>query len=154
MSVFNHALMAGFKKPPKFRRTSNNSNVSPDVGAIIGSSHGKLVPCIQGCGQILDEDSISRHLDHECTMRIVKCDYCSDQVIFGQMSKHAKVCSARKRLACPYCKEENVIGEWERGTNAAHYKVCKVSIKNRLHVLFKTVQNMTSAFPASHGTFF
>ncbi|XP_070582234.1 TNF receptor-associated factor 2-like [Ptychodera flava] len=58
-----------------------------------------------GCGAEIRRCQLTDHLKTKCAMRLVSCQYCGDQVVFGHLDKHNGKCS-RYPTTCQYCKRQ------------------------------------------------
>ena len=64
--------------------------------------------CIRtGCGKRVIRERLAEHLEKECPLRQVACQYCASEFAFKDIKGHHKECPEYP-ICCKYCNEENI----------------------------------------------
>ncbi|XP_070532661.1 TNF receptor-associated factor 2-like [Ptychodera flava] len=71
----------------------------------------EIIICIKaGCGKRFRRGHLTKHLESECDMRIVICDYCADAITWKELKIHHKECP-KFPIKCDFCGKENILRE-------------------------------------------
>ncbi|XP_077986512.1 TNF receptor-associated factor 2-like isoform X2 [Glandiceps talaboti] len=68
----------------------------------------ELINCDNsGCIKKVKRHSLLEHLTSECVMRVIKCQYCKDDVMYKDLKSHYKQCN-KYPVKCQYCDKHNI----------------------------------------------
>nr|XP_057927788.1 TRAF-type zinc finger domain-containing protein 1 isoform X2 [Doryrhamphus excisus] len=70
------------------------------------------------CGLKINKNHIEVHQNSDCPQRLVLCQYCELEIVFGQSKEHEDYCGARTE-PCPQCKSNVMLKE-----KALHPMLC------------------------------
>ncbi|XP_070582232.1 TNF receptor-associated factor 2-like [Ptychodera flava] len=74
------------------------------------------ITCIKsGCGIRIKRDNLAEHLANECSMRVVRCQYCEAEFPHKELQVHYDDCTEFP-VKCQFCEKDNIV----RGKLAAH----------------------------------
>ncbi|XP_070561553.1 TNF receptor-associated factor 2-like [Ptychodera flava] len=77
-----------------------------------------LIECFkQGCSQSLKRRDLQRHLEQECEMRIVLCQYCTARMVCKVLEIHLKNECLGVLVNCQFCNEGVLRGKLEEHIN-------------------------------------
>lgn len=81
----------------------------------------KKIKCPQSCGQELEREDVSKHLE-DCDNRYIKCNDCKEEYIFSKKLNHDEVCN-EKIISCPDCAQN-----MSRKNLYYHQTICDMKI--------------------------
>ncbi|XP_077870147.1 LOW QUALITY PROTEIN: TNF receptor-associated factor 2-like [Saccoglossus kowalevskii] len=72
----------------------------------------QLIQCMKkGCDKMVVRSNLASHLENECMMRIVLCQYCKEEMIFKDLEEHHLNECLRYPVKCQYCGRANLSRE-------------------------------------------
>ncbi|XP_077986333.1 TNF receptor-associated factor 2-like isoform X2 [Glandiceps talaboti] len=88
----------------------------------------EVIMCIKrGCDQRILRGNLVNHLDTQCVMRVVQCEYCDEDITWKELKEHHKKCP-KFLITCRFCGKNNI----PRYEFAAHIDVKKGDCKKKV----------------------
>ncbi|XP_077986432.1 TNF receptor-associated factor 2-like [Glandiceps talaboti] len=68
----------------------------------------EVIACIKrGCDQRILRGNLVNHLDTQCAMRVVQCEYCDEDVTWKELKAHHAKCP-KFLMTCTFCGKKNI----------------------------------------------
>ncbi|KAL9955416.1 hypothetical protein ACROYT_G036739 [Oculina patagonica] len=66
-----------------------------------------LVSCTNLCGKQIQRKDLQQHMEKECNLRKIPCEYCQNDVLWNDTENHFETCSKYPEK-CKKCEEEGI----------------------------------------------
>ncbi|XP_070532815.1 TNF receptor-associated factor 2-like [Ptychodera flava] len=90
--------------------------------------HGIIVCIKSGCNDQILRGDLAQHLEHECLMRVVQCQFCHEEITFKELKAHHEKCP-RFLISCEFCGKNNIPREKYADHIDAEKGDCKKKLK-------------------------
>ncbi|XP_070563452.1 TNF receptor-associated factor 2-like isoform X2 [Ptychodera flava] len=71
----------------------------------------KVIRCIKtGCTEQFQRRNLADHLEYQCEMRMIVCDFCKEDIVWKELKVHHDSCP-KYPLTCEFCDKKNILRE-------------------------------------------
>ncbi|XP_070563396.1 TNF receptor-associated factor 2-like isoform X2 [Ptychodera flava] len=93
---------------------SSMAVIGPDSLKImrnISECEFKVIRCIKtGCTEQFQRRNLADHLEYQCEMRMIVCDFCKEDIVWKELKVHHDSCP-KYPLTCEFCDKKNILRE-------------------------------------------